>query len=219
MSAGLERLRDNTAETKAATTTYTTASGGVSWLSRNDVPNISVGLLSSTNRNPLDPASVYSVDDNTLRFMLQLSRQIVLGARHFASAGFSVSRRDDNTSRQLDSRNTSLSLSVVTSYDSPLRTTVSAMYFSTGIDAPGGTPADIAYAILFFGGDYRLMEGRLIVNAAVSPTLGDISRTLAGGGARYQFTPALSLEGKLDLYFNDAADTDVIWSLVLRAGV
>ena len=65
----------------------------------------------------------------------------------------------------------------------------------------------------------RLMEGRLIVNAAVSPTLGDISRTLAGGGARYQFTPALSLEGKLDLYFNDAADTDVIWSLVLRAGV
>ncbi|HLF15211.1 MAG TPA: hypothetical protein VI932_10025 [Bacteroidota bacterium] len=219
LTAGIERLEDNTAGTKAATTTYTTVSGGASWLSRTDVPNITVGVLSMTNANPLAPSSLYSVDDNTLRFMAQLSRQVVLGARHFASVGFSASRRDDNSGRNLDSRNTSVSLSVVTDYDSPLRTTASAMFFSTKIDMSGAPVQDLAYTILFFGGEYRLMENRLVLKAAASPTLGDIKRTLLDAGARYHFTKTLSLEGKLDLYVNDAADTDVIWSMVLRADV
>jgi hypothetical protein len=219
LSAGLERLQDNTAETRPATTTFTTFSGGASWLSRTDVPNITVGVLSQTNRNPLDPALAGSVDDNTLRFMVQLSRQVTLGARHFASVGFSTSRRNDNTALNLDSRNTSLSLSVITNYDIPLQTTASAMVFSNGIDMVGGTASDLSYTILYFGGEYRLIGNALVINAAVSPTLGDIRRTLVDGGARYFFTKTLSLEGRLDLYFNDGADTDVIWSFVLRTDV
>lgn len=219
LSAGVERLQDNTADTKAATTTFTTVSGGASWLSRTEVPNITVGLLSMTSRNPLDPSHASSADDNTLRFMLQLSRQFTAGARHFVSAGFSVSRRDDNTARDLDSRNSSLSLSVTTDYDAPLRTTASAMVFSNEIGPSGGPSADLSYTILWFGGEYRLMENRLTLGAAVSPTLGDIARTLFDAGARYAFTTALSLEGKFDLYVNDGSDSDVIWSLVLRAGI
>ncbi len=223
LSAGVERLQDNTAETKPATTTFTTISGGASWLSRTDVPNITLGVLSATNRNPLVPDTTYgvdySVDDNTFRVMLQLSRQVVLGAKHFASAGFSASRRDDKTARNLDSRNISLSLSVVTSYDIPLRSTVSAMYFSNEIDVTGGTASDLGYTILFFGAEYLLMQQRLAVNAAVSPTVGDITRTLINGGARYNFTRTLSLEGKLGIYLNEGDDSDVIWSFVLRADV
>jgi hypothetical protein len=219
LSAGMERLQDNTANTKPATTTYTTISGGVSWFSRNEVPNISVGVLSMTNRNPIDPALPLSVDDNTLRFMVQLSRQFTLGARHFTSAGFSVSRRDDITYRDMDSRNNSFSLSIVTDYDAPLRTTASAMYYMNEIGPSGGAVNDLGYTILFFGGEYRLMQDRLFLNAAVSPTLGDITRTLLDAGARYAFTAALSLEGRFDLYLNDAAESDVIWSLVLRAGI
>ena len=78
---------------------------------------------------------------------------------------------------------------------------------------------DLGYTILFFGGEYRLMQDRLFLNAAVSPTLGDITRTLLDAGARYAFTTALSLEGRFDLYLNDGAESDVIWSLVLRAGI
>jgi hypothetical protein len=219
LSAGVERLRDNTAETKPATTTFTTVSGGVSWFSKNEVPNITVGLLSMTNRNPVDPVLPLSVDDNTLRVMVQLSRQFTLGGRHFASAGFSVSRRNDDTQRDQDSRNNSFSFSVVTDYDMPLRTTASAMYYSNEAGPSGGAVNRIGYTILFFGGEYRLMQDRLFLNAAVSPTLGDIERTLLDAGARYAFTPELTLEGRFDLYLSDAVENDVIWSLVLRAGI
>ncbi len=219
VSAGVERLQDNTADTKPATTTFTTISGGVSWLSRSEVPNITLSVLSSTNRNPVAHDLSWSIDDNTLRFMLQLSRQIVLGAKHFASAGFSASRREDQTLRNLDSRNYSLSMSVVTSYNAPLRTTASAMFFSNEIDLTGGGATALKYTILFFGGEYLLMQQRLALNAAVSPTIGDITRTLIDGGARFNFTRSLSLEGKLGIYLNDHDDTDVIWSFVLRADV
>jgi hypothetical protein len=219
LSAGMERLQDNTAGTKPATTTFTTISGGVSWFSKNEVPNITVGLLSMANNNPIDPALPLSVDDNTLRLVVQLSRQFTLGARHFTSAGFSVSRRDDDTYRDLDSRNTSFSFSVVTDYDAPLRTTASAMYYMNEVGPSSSPVAEIGYTILFFGAEYRLMRDRLFLNAAVSPTLGDIDRTLLDAGARYAFTPELSLEGKFDLYLIDGADSDVIWSLVLRAGI
>src|SRR6185503_389436 len=111
--------------------------------------------LSMTNQNPLATSSIYSVDDNTIRFMLQAGKQIVMGARHYATAGFSVSRRDDNTVRNLDSRNTTVSLSVVTNYDAPLQTSASAMFFSTKIDRFGGPSTDLGYTILFFGAEYR----------------------------------------------------------------
>jgi hypothetical protein len=214
LTAGLERLQDNTAET-----TFTTVSGGVSWFSKNEVPNVTVGLLSMTNRNPVNPAVPLSVDDNTFRVMVQLSRQFNFGARHFTSAGFSVSNRNDDTYRNMDSRNNSFSFSVVTDYDLPLRTTVSAMYYSNEVGPSGGAVNELGYTILFFGGEYRLMRDRLFLNAGVSPTLGDITRTLLDAGARYAFTPDLGLEGRFDLYLNDAAESDVIWSIVLRAGI
>ena len=219
LSAGVERLQDNTANTKPATTTSTTVSAGASWFSRNDVPNISLAILSMANANPIDPAIPASVDDNTLRFMLQLSKPFTFGQKHFASLGFSTSRRDDNTALDSDSRNHSLSGSLVTDWDVPLRTTASAMYYRNELTSAGGGEAGIGYTILFLGGEYRLMRDRLFLNAAVSPTLGDITRTLYDAGARYVFTPALSLEGKFDLYVNDGAESDVIWSLVLRAGI
>jgi len=219
LSAGLERLQDNTAESRAAVTTYTTLSGGVTYLSRSEIPNITVGLTSLVNSNPLDPGSVYSVDDNTLRFMLQLSRQVNLGARHFASLTLSTSSRNDETTRQLDSRNLSAGLNVVTTYSVPLRTTVSAMFFSTEIDAAGIPASKLNYSILTIAAQYRLVDNRLVLNTTISPTLGDIKRTLLNGGAQYYFLKNLSLEGRLNLYLHDGSDTDVIWSFILRTDV
>ena len=93
------------------------------------------------------------------------------------------------------------------------------MYFSNEIDVTGGAASDLGYTILFFGAEYLLMQQKLAVNAAVSPTVGDITRTLINGGARYNFTRTLSLEGKLGIYLNAGDDSDVIWSFVLRADV
>ncbi len=219
LSAGVERLQDNTAETRAAVTTYTTLSGGVTYLTRSDVPNFTLGLVSLTNSNPLDPASPYSVDDHTLRFMVQLSRRVELGARHFASLTFSTSARDDATARQLDSRNLSLSLNVVTTYAAPLRTTVSAIFVSTEVDAAGSPASELNYSTFTMAAQYRMYRERLLLNATVSPTVGDITRTLLNGGAQYYFLKNLSLEGRVNLYLNDDADTDVIWSLILRTDV
>lgn len=217
ISAGFESLKDNMAETKAATTTFTTVSGTVTYLSRSDVPNITVGVLSLSNTNPLAPDDISARDDNTLRFMAQLSRQFNAGGRHFASLTLSTSNRDDATARNLDSRNTSVSLNVSSNYGASVQTTVSAMYFSTELDLPGSASRDLDYTILLFSSRYRTPGNRLLLNATVSPTLGDISRTLLDGGAQYFFIPMVSLEGKLSVYINDGSDSDVIWSFILRA--
>ena len=223
LTAGLERFDDNTAQTKPATTTSTTGNIGVSYLSQTDFPSVTVGYLLAANENPVPADSLYAVDDHTNRFLIQLNRRFKYKGEHSASLGFSTSSRDDLTRTDLDTRTFSFTLGNASRFTIPLETnvnlSVNSTEYSVADTALRTRKSTFHYTTLSANGLYRLLEDRLHLSATVSPTFGDISRTLLDASARYFFRPNLSLQSQLSLYFNKATDNDIIWSLILRFDV
>ena len=223
LTAGLERFDDNTAQTKPATTTSTTGNIGVSYLSQTDFPSVTVGYLLAANENPVPADSLYAVDDHTNRFLIQLNRRFKYKGEHSASLGFSTSSRDDLTRTNLDTRTFSFTLGNASRFTIPLETnvnlSVNSTEYSVADTALRTRKSTFHYTTLSANGLYRLLENRLHLSATVSPTFGDISRTLLDASARYFFRPNLSLQSQLSLYFNKATDNDIIWSLILRFDV
>jgi hypothetical protein len=223
ISGGVERLNDNTAETKASTTTGTTVNVGLSYYPLSEAPSVTVAYLRAGNENgrPLSD-SLYAIDDATDRVMLQMGKEFTFGARHSASLSVSVSSRDDRTYRDLDTRNTAVTLLNVSRFAFPLQTTVGLSVNSSRFLAAAGVQT-LGYTTLNASAGYRMLEGRLLLNAAVNPTFGDIERVVATAGTQYFFLKNVSLQSDVSLYFNSklfgAAQTanDVIWSLIMRA--
>ena len=90
--------------------------------------------------------------------------------------------------------------------------------FSAADTSLGTTETTFRYTTLSAGGLYRMFEERLHCAATVSPTFGDISRTLVDASARWFFRKDLSLQGQLSLYLNKDVRNDLIWSFVLQIG-
>ena len=220
---GLERLKDNTAETKAATTTYTTFNTAVSYSSRSDFPNVTLGYLHAANKNTINTDSASSVSDKTNRVFVQIGREITLGVRHNASLGFSTSVRDDRTKNNLDNRNTAVTLSNITTYKIPLQTVVSLTVNSTKFSFIDTTGTSISttktYTTVYANAQYRLMEDKLRLIGLVSPTFGEIKRTLVDFAAQYYLLRNFNARGQVSLYFNNQRDNDFIFSLVLSLDV
>ncbi len=232
ITAGVERMNDNTADTKASTTTGTTANIGVSYYPRTEAPSVTVAYLRAANSNgrPLSD-TLFAIEDRTNRVIIQLGKSFVLGEHHTASLSVSTSSRDDQSYRDLDTRTTSVSLNNITRYSIPLETSVGFSVSSSMFalpDTSGGTTskrAPLSYTSLTALARYRLAEDRLRLQGSVTPTLGDIQRVLVDLGSEYFFAQNLSLQTTLGLFFNSrlyqtAGNTnDIIWSIVLRAGL
>lgn len=223
ISGGYERLQDNTAQTKATTTTSQTGNVGVTYTSRTDIPSISLGYLLASNDNELHPDSLFATDDQTHRFIVQLNKRFTYGAQHSASLSFTTSNRDDKTKQNLDTRTTTFTLGNISRFTIPLQTTVSASFNSTKLNStaliPGVSGTSINYTTLYLNGIYRMAGDRLRLSGTVNPTFGDISRTLLDANAQYFFLPNLSLQSQLSFYLNKQTDNDVIWSFILRLDI
>ncbi len=223
LSGGIERLQDNTADTKAATTTYTTVNTAVSYFPQRDFPNVTVAYLHAGNANgikntpPQHIDSLYAIDDNTNRILIQLGYGFSYWTRHNASLSFSTSDRDDQSPYNLDTRSTSFTLTDVMTYEIPLQT-VFSLSVNANTFATAGTGADtkVNYTTLYGNAQYRLADEKLRLTATLSPTFGDLARTLAEFGTQYFFMKNLSALTQLDLYFNKNVGNNTIWSLILR---
>jgi hypothetical protein len=83
----------------------------------------------------------------------------------------------------------------------------------------------LAYTTITASANYRMLEERLRVNGSVSPTFGDLQRTLVNASARYYFIKNVSAEALMYLYFNNklfytsTTGTDVTWSVIIRADI
>lgn len=222
LTGGFEQLKDNTAKTKATTTTFLTGNIAMTYISLSDLPTITVAYVLASNNNRLPLTSSYAIDDKTHRVLFQLGRQFTYSGRHNATLGVSVSNRNDKTARNLDTKNTSISLGVLSTYDLPLQTTFSTTINSSRFSAPvsptGSTLIKLNYVTMSAGAQYRMAEERLRLNGTLSPTFGDIKRTLVDAGAQYFFRKDLSLQSQLSLYVNGGVNStnDVIWSFILR---
>lgn len=222
LTGGFERLNDNTAETKPSTTTYTTSNVSISWFSKTDLPNLTLGYQFSSSVNDIPSNAQWGIDDNTHRVHVQLGKEFTLAARHQATLSVNTSRRDDQSLRDLDAKNTTVSIGVVTFYDIPLQTTVSVNHSSntyTVLSSSSAQSITTAYTTLYAGASYKLFDTKLILNGSVNPTFGDIQRTLIDARAQYFLFSNLSLLSQLSIYLNKNISNDVIWGFILRADV
>lgn len=223
ISGGFERLQDNTAKTKPATTTGVTANSSISYISRTEIPNITLGYIFASNDNALPNDSLFGVNDKTHRILVQLGKQFRVGAQHNATLGLSTSSRKDDSPKHFDTRNTSVVFSAVSSYSIPLQTVFSLSANSTKystFDAVGGRfEVTTAYTTAFAQGQYRLIENKLNVSGSLSSTFGDIQRMLIDARAQYSILQNLNAFFQLSFYLNKSSTNDTIISLMLRADV
>ena len=113
-------------------------------------------------------------------------------------------------------------LSNMTTYSFPLQTIVSLALNSNTFSIGGtGGPTSIStsYTTIYCNAQYRMLEEKLRLSGTVSPTLGDLERTLLEMGAQYYFLKNISAQTQLLLYLNKGGNNDTIWSLILRLDV
>jgi len=214
ISGGFERLRDNTAEIKPATTINMTANASMTYSPRTAFPQTTVAYLLASNDNDKNLTDSIAVNDKTHRVVVQIGKDFTAGARHRATLSVSTSTRDDQTWRHLDTRNTTVSLGAVTTFNIPLQTTIQLTTSSNKFSSTTTT-----YTIVYTNLQYRLIEDKLRLSSSFSPTFGDIERTLIDAGVQYYFLKNLSVQSQISLYFNKNAPNTTTWSFILRADV
>ena len=230
VSLGYENLQDNTDNSKAATTTFLNLNTTVSYFPRIDFPSVTVGYGQNKSSNglaSLDPSGPDSlrarsaIEDVTNRIFVQIGYTFTTGFRHNASLSLSTSNRDDKTYLNLDTRSTTVSGAVVTSWTGFLETSggVSLNFNDIPVQDPANPGKFIVskfnYTSILLGGRYRMLEDKLRLWASVGPTFGDVKRTTFDVGGEYFFYKNLSAAGQLSLLQNPGV-TDVIWSIMLK---
>ena len=226
LSLGFENLKDNTARTKASTTSSLTANFGISYLPRTDMPNISAGFLTASNENNRQiNDSLYAIDDRTNRFLIQFAKEFEWGMRHNAALNISTSTRNDKTIKNLDTRNTNVALTDILAWSIPMQITLSLSVSTSRFISFNRTYTALSYTNIYTSGQYRLLADRLRLTASFNPTFGDVQRILIGAGAQYYFSNNLSAQTQLNAYFNkkmynySSTDYDIVWNLILRADI
>lgn len=219
LSGGYEEMKDNTAETKIATTTSTTGNVGVTYISRSDVPTVTVAYLLARNRSDY-PVDSLATNDQTNRIVVQLSKPFEYSGHHQAALSVSTSHRDDASVHHLNTDNTTVSLALTSTFAVPLQTVVNLLVSDNTLPSADSTGRTVFtkrdYTTLYFNGQYRMAEDKLILTGTISPTFGDIGRTLLDGGVRYFFTKLISAQTQVSLYLNSGRANDLIGSLILR---
>lgn len=221
LTLGYERLQDNTANTKPATTTYTTTSAGVSWAPGPDLPVLTLGYNQFRNLNPLEGKgidSLYKVDDRTSRFFGQASYDFELGPRNTALLSVSASDREDYTVRRTDLTSSTVTMSLISRFDIPLQTSldIGLNYNDYPSQATPGARTSLDYTTIAIGGRYALLPGQLNLIGSLAPTFGELTRLATDLGAEWYIQRAMSLTFQVSAFDNDDAPDDSFVSLRFR---
>jgi hypothetical protein len=221
LTFGFERLEDNTAKTKPATTVFSNFNAAATWFPRRELPTVTVGFSRYSNDNSLaanGPDSLSAIIDATLRFYVQSSYDFVAGARHTATLNLSTSKRTDETVRKYDLANVTGEVGITTQYAIPLQTILSvAVYLNTlpsGVNR--GETVDLNYTAISLTGRYTLIRDVLLLNGSIAPTFGNYRRTAADLGAEWFVRRNMSLQFQCAFFYNDGNSNDSIVSLRYR---
>ncbi len=225
-----ERLRDNLNDTKAHTTYIHRYDASLSYFPRHNFPMITVGYGYLKNDNKVDPGmpgpeASRAIRDITNRYFVQLSHDFHWKIPHNGSLSMNISQRDDRTGRNADIDVYNITGIVNSRLDDvPLRMNIGFGLYHSKIpfyDEPTElfVRSDLNYYNIILGGEYRLMNDNLIVNASFVPTFGDYDRTVFQAGAQYYFMRNLSLLFSVDYLMNPSTRDDIVSSLVLRYNI
>ncbi len=219
LSLGFERLQDNTSNFKVATTTFRNITAALSFYPRIAGPSITVGFGNYGSNNGISTQgidSLLSIDDEDNRVYLQSTYNFEFRARHTASFNVSTSSRTDSSPRRLNVNSTIASLRLLSRYTIPLETGIDISLSYNSIPSPGGMLQRNDYTTISLNGLYRMFEDRLFLEGRISPTLGDVNRTVWDAAARWVFTPNLSAQMRYTYFVNKGIPDDNIWRTTLR---
>lgn len=220
LSLGFEHLQDNTSNFKVATTEFQNITAALSYYPRNDGPTITLGLGRYSSDNGLSttgPDSLHSIDDVDERVYLQSSYGFDFGARHISSFNLSTSSRTDNSPRKLDVTSTTASLQLRSRFTVPLETKFDVAFsFNSLPSGVGATQQRSDYTTLSLSCLYRVLQERLSLEARISPTLGDVRRTIYEGAIGYEIQRNLTFQMRFTYFANHIATDDNIWRTTLR---
>ena len=226
LSLAYEQRKDNTAQTKVATTTYGNVNGSVTIFPAANLPSFTVGYGILTRKSDASLTDslqkLYVADDQTDRVSIQVNYDFTLGARHNLSVGANLSSKTDNTFYKRDQKNNSYFGSLTTFFRIPLQTTLS---FSTNMTQSSQLASsslanvaaiDFNLTAISLNAQYRLIEDKLRLASTVSISTGDLKRTLIQAGADYSVSANHSFAFHYDYIINTGYTNDSIASLVYR---
>ena len=223
VSLGYERLQDNRNDTKFATTTFSTFNASVSYYPAFNLPGIILSYSRNENNNGIgatDPdiqRRTYGIDDYTNRFGLQVTYRFFAGYNHNLSLNASISGRKDNTIFQFDANNNMFGLNYATEWSKALQSFLNLNYSHNEIiNGVLNTTQTFDITSLVAGAKYYMMENKLILNGAVSPTFGDLKRTAFDASAQYYLMKNFSLQFQFRYILNDGTTNDSIAGLAAR---
>jgi hypothetical protein len=223
LSLAYERLKDNTSKTKPATTTFTTIDAALSYYPEVSAPSFTIGYGHLNNKNSLSTSGSDSllarsaIDELGNRFYVQSSYSFITVARHSLSAAFSLSRRDDRSVRAYDINDQSASVGITTLFPIPFQTTVEFAHNRS--ERPGAANTGLEafiYSTMTFAVRYGLVADILVVRGVVSPTYGDVQRTLVGAGLDLTLLPSMLLQVEFSRFKPETGINDSIWDLRYR---
>lgn len=223
--AGIELLKDNTAGSKVATTSFTNFNIAVSYYPDPEYPNVTVGFSRYANKNPLSTTDTLNtftaIDDATNRWFIQSAYDFDLVVHHTASLNISTSGRDDRSLRRNNVTNTTVGFGVATTYKIPLRTSIDVSINMNSLPSTlvAGARQDFDYTTLSFNARYAIIRDMLTLSATAAPTLGDFKRNAWDATVSWIAMTAMTVELQLSLYNNRGLTNDTIWSLRYRYDV
>jgi hypothetical protein len=218
LSFGYENLKDNLQETKIATTTFETINAAVSFFPRMDFPNIRIEYSHNKNNNGIlsnDPVNYLSgIDDATNTVSVQLSYDLNAGIKHGISLSLSNSNREDNSIRDVDSKNTFLNLGLNSYWTNNFTTYFNGVYFSSEI-------AGVSYKYEMFsaGARYRMLENKLELTGALSPSFGDFKRIALDFTAAYNIVQNFDVVFQMHIYKMESQPASSEIGLMTRLGI
>ena len=230
-SVSYEAKSDNLSKSKSSTTDYNTFVGALTLNPGAGYPTVQVGYALGSRANdqtvfsPDSSNSSKGADDATSRYTVGASYDMNMGFRNFVSVSFNIVDRVDNTIYRRDQSSNFLSASVSSFFTAiPLQTTFSVLTSQTTsqvqlFDSLGANSVlastDYSYTALGLSGQYRMFNDNLRLIAQVTPTFGDLERTVFKVGGDYSYK-AHVFELFIDYYKNANFSNDKILSFVYR---
>ncbi|MDA3861276.1 MAG: hypothetical protein PF445_08610, partial [Melioribacteraceae bacterium] len=208
-TVGYENLNDNLQGTKVSTTTFQTLRASVSLFMRADMPNITLGFTRNQNKNGIEPTDtlsrIFSVDDISNRFSLNLGYDFNYHIRHNTSLSFNSSNRVDESFFNNDSKYFSTSFSLNSYWTRALVSNFRIIYYNSEI-----TTVQYKYVTIMAGGRYRMLNDDLELSFNYSPSFGDFNRHAIDLVASYQAIQNLWLRAQMRYYNNSGSGTNTI---------
>ena len=218
LSFGYENLKDNLQKTKIATTTFETLNAAVSFFPRADFPNIRVEFSRNQNNNGIkssDPVySASGIDDATNTVSVQLSYDLTAGVKHNTSLSLSTSSREDNSIRKVDASNTFLNFNFNSYWTGYFTTYFNAVYFNSEIAG-----INYKYEMLSVGARYRMLDNKLELMGAFSPSFGDFKRIGVDLTASYNIIQNFDVVFQCHVYKTESMPTNSEIGLMTRLGI